>query len=39
MGRQKKIIPTIYIQIASYRDPELLNTLNDCINNAERPEQ
>jgi hypothetical protein len=39
MSRQKKIIPTIYIQIASYRDPELLNTLNDCINNAERPEQ
>jgi hypothetical protein len=39
MGRQKKIIPTIYIQIASYRDPELLNTLKDCINNAERPEQ
>jgi hypothetical protein len=39
MVRQKKVAPTIYIQIASYRDPELLNTLNDCINNAERPEQ
>lgn len=38
MVRQKKTVPTIYIQIASYRDPELLNTLNDCISNAEYPD-
>jgi len=29
---------TIFIQIASYRDPELLKTLQDCILNAEHPE-
>jgi len=29
---------TIFIQIASYRDPELLKTLDDCISNAEFPE-
>jgi hypothetical protein len=29
---------TIFIQIASYRDPELLKTLHDCIINAEHPE-
>jgi hypothetical protein len=29
---------TIYIQIAAYRDPELLPTLRDCIANAEFPE-
>lgn len=29
---------TIYIQIASYRDPELIKTLQDCIDNANRPE-
>jgi hypothetical protein len=28
----------IFIQIASYRDPELLPTLKDCINNAKHPE-
>ena len=28
----------IFIQIASYRDPELPNTLNDCIANACNPE-
>ena len=28
----------IFIQIASYRDPELLPTLKDCIKNAEKPE-
>ena len=28
----------IFIQIASYRDPELLNTLKDCIDKAEKPE-
>jgi uncharacterized protein (DUF2132 family) len=29
---------TIFISIASYRDPELLSTLHDCINNADYPE-
>lgn len=29
---------TIYIQIASYRDPELLNTIKDCLDNAKYPE-
>lgn len=38
MVRQKKVVPTIYIQIASYRDPELLNTLSNCINTAEHPD-
>jgi len=28
---------TIFIQIASYRDPELIKTIDDCINNAENP--
>ncbi len=28
----------IFIQIASYRDPELLNTLDDCIDKADKPE-
>ena len=27
----------IFIQIASYRDPELLKTLRDCIDKAEKP--
>ena len=27
----------IFIQIASYRDPELLFTIKDCINNANKP--
>lgn len=37
--RTKKKIsnPTIYIQIAAYRDPELLNTIRDCIANAKDP--
>lgn len=30
---------TIFIQIASYRDPELLKTLDDCILNAEHPDR
>ena len=30
---------TIFIQIASYRDPELLNTLKDCIEKAEYPDR
>lgn len=29
---------TIFVQVASYRDPELLPTLNDMINKAEKPE-
>jgi hypothetical protein len=38
--RKKKKVsnPTIYIQIAAYRDPELLNTLRDCIQNAKYPD-
>jgi glycosyltransferase involved in cell wall biosynthesis len=28
----------IYISIASYRDPQLLSTLHDCIENADHPE-
>jgi len=28
----------IFVQIASYRDPELLNTLKDCIEKAKNPE-
>jgi len=35
---RKKVTPTIYIQIASYRDPELLPTIKDCIANATHPE-
>ena len=29
---------TIFIQIASYRDPQLIPTLKDCIKNAKKPE-
>jgi glycosyltransferase involved in cell wall biosynthesis len=29
---------TIFIQIASYRDPQLLPTLRDCVKNADNPE-
>lgn len=29
---------TIFVQIASYKDPELLNTLNDLVNQAKYPE-
>ncbi len=32
------VVPTIYIQIAAYRDPELLSTIKSCLDNAERPE-
>lgn len=28
----------IFVQIASYRDPELLHTLKDCLTNAENPD-
>jgi len=40
MARKKKIVssPTIYVQIAAYRDPELLNTLRDCIEKAKYPD-
>lgn len=30
---------TIYVQIAAYRDPELLPTLRDCLANATHPER
>jgi hypothetical protein len=33
MGNQK-----IFIQIASYRDPQLVPTIKDCLNNAKYPE-
>ena len=29
---------TIFVQIAAYRDPELIPTLRDCISNAKHPE-
>lgn len=29
---------TIFVQIASYRDPELLSTIKDCLNKAKHPE-
>lgn len=40
---RKKVAPkhtahTIYVQIAAYRDPELLNTLKDCIDKAKYPQ-
>ncbi len=28
---------TIFVQIASYRDPDLLNTLKDILDNAKDP--
>lgn len=31
--------PTIYIQIAAYRDPELLATIKDCLAHAKYPKQ
>lgn len=30
---------SIFIQIAAYRDPQLLPTIKDCLNNAKRPEK
>ena len=36
--KEKKIDNTIFVQIASYRDPQLLPTLRDMINNADHPE-
>jgi len=29
---------TIFIQIASYRDPELIHTIDNCIKNSDKPE-
>lgn len=29
---------TVFVQIPSYRDPELLSTLRDCVQKAERPD-
>ena len=28
----------IFIQIASYRDPELIHTIDNCIENSDNPE-
>lgn len=39
MKKKTNKLPTIYVQIASYRDPELKNTLRDLLENAARPEQ
>jgi hypothetical protein len=38
MTRKKISNETIFVQIASYRDPELLPTIKDCLNNAKYPE-
>jgi hypothetical protein len=35
----KKINNKIYVQIAAYRDPELLNTLRDMLEKAEHPDR
>ena len=35
---EEKTNDTIFIQIASYRDPQLLPTIKDCINKAKYPE-
>jgi hypothetical protein len=32
-------LPTIYLQIAAYRDPELLNTIKSALENATHPER
>lgn len=34
-----KNLPSIYIQIAAYRDPELLNTIKSALDNAQYPER
>jgi len=36
MGRKKS--PTIFVQIASYRDPQLVPTIEDMIKNAKNPQ-
>lgn len=35
----KKQQPTIFIQIASYRDPQLIPTIDDCIAKAKHPDR
>jgi hypothetical protein len=37
LQKEKKINNTIFVQIASYRDPQLLPTLEDMISNAKNP--
>lgn len=32
--KKVKVVPTIYVQIAAYRDPELVKTIEDCLRNA-----
>lgn len=39
IGSTKPELDKIYIQIASYRDPELLPTIIDCLENAQFPER
>lgn len=38
MGKQKITMNSIFIQIAAFRDPQLLPTIRDCISNADHPE-
>lgn len=38
MGRPKKNTETIFVQIASYRDPQLLPTIKDMLDKADHPE-
>ena len=35
---KEKKIDTIFIQIASYRDPQLLPTIKDCLDKAKYPD-
>jgi hypothetical protein len=38
MDQNEKKVDTIFIQIASYRDPQLLPTIKDCLDKAKYPE-
>lgn len=38
MDQNEKKVDTIFIQIASYRDPQLLPTIKDCLDKAKHPE-
>ena len=38
MGKQKITMNSIFVQIAAFRDPQLLPTIRDCISNADHPE-
>ena len=38
MNKKETVKNTIFISIASYRDPQLLPTIRDCIKNAKHPE-